>query len=79
MAKGKIYRFTVRGAGSFPVDMLRYDQCWPVENVIAVAPSRFSDAESWGTREIQMMSHNQPTPDRWMSFGWACVDVRSAY
>ncbi len=60
----KTYLFKVQGEGSnFPVDMLRYDQCWPRTTDDAIALVSFP-------REISLVSHSKPTPDRWLSFGW---------
>lgn len=61
MAK-RYWRFTVRGTGQFPFDMLRYDQCWPTDNTHALAGTE--------PREVRMLGVNQPTVDRWISFGW---------
>jgi hypothetical protein len=36
MATGKTVRFTVRGRGQFPFDMLRYDSCYPQSGIDAV-------------------------------------------
>ena len=63
--------FEVSGKGNFPLDMLRYDQCWPrsPEDV-----SRILDQVCNGTKKvsINLTSYSQPTVDRWKSFCWSC-------
>lgn len=71
----KLYTFEVRGTGAFPIDMLRYDMCWP-------------DRESPDSAQLQAQSHRPrgsgawsvvltgakpPTEGRWNSFGWKIV------
>jgi len=63
------YEYVVTGMGDFPVDMLHFDQCWPVTGDDAakiVEPA--SPAEP---RSIRMRSHSQPDTGRWSSFGWS--------
>lgn len=69
--KNKLFKTTISGRGHFPIDMLRYDQCWPAEQ---------QDVESIGlsvahsgqdeTHTIQVLSQYPPTTARWMSFSW---------
>ncbi len=62
-----VIKFAVRGRGRFPVDMLRYDRCWPVENA-----NNIIDHE--GLREVTLVSNERYiTPGRWASFGWTVV------
>jgi hypothetical protein len=77
-------RFVVRGAGAFPVDMLRYDGCYPSDSraVSAMAgPERDNVAHPAGDpREVELTSvnHNkrwEPTRGRWQSFGWSVVSI----
>ena len=81
----KLYEhtFTVRGKGDFPIDMLRYDSCYPATGVDAAAieatKDRFADAESRRkVREIKLYSISRtmvgPTNDRWASFMWSVVE-----
>jgi len=63
-------RFYVTGHGHFPIDMLRYDRCWPTIN---------------NRNDVFQACHREPitveletdipeyrlTPGRWSSFGWA--------
>jgi hypothetical protein len=66
------YTFTVRGAGSFPTDMLRYDQCWPRTT---------EDSEKLGTgprRSVTLCSYKKPKTTRWDTFGWFCGTTRES-
>lgn len=57
--------FTVKGKGSFPIDMLRFDQCWPrsPHDVTAM----LNDHEE---RSVNLRGLAGPTSGRWASFGW---------
>lgn len=64
----RTFRFTVDGDYTFPLDMLRYDGCWPASSEDAVAMERK------GPRTVTLISHfNPPTEARWRSFGWHVV------
>ncbi len=81
-------KFRVIGKGHFPMDMLRYDQCFPrtTDDAIALVPSDhpadhvFAQAN---TREIELIKlantkHGaMPTNARWASFGWRVMRVES--
>jgi hypothetical protein len=62
--------FEVEGNGVFPVDMLRYDTCWPA-----------SERDSYlllgeHHRRVKLVYRDEgpgPTPKRWESFGWRVV------
>ncbi len=80
----KLYEhsFTVQGKGDFPIDMLRYDQCYPATGVDAAAieatKDRFADAKSRReVREIRLWKISRtmvgPTNDRWASFMWKVI------
>lgn len=56
-----VYEYYVSGRRQFPVDMLRYDACWPVDG----------DILDEGFRSIKVRSYCPPTPSRWESFGWS--------
>jgi len=60
------YQYTVRGSGTFPIDMLRYDAAYPAgrETVDGLAPSNYAK------RKVRLISYHPPTADRWKSFGW---------
>ena len=72
-----IWKFKVRGAMAFPVDMLRYDACWPadIDSGIDIVMDR-KDVEYNDIRTAIMTSHQAPTQDRWRSFGWDIVDTK---
>lgn len=64
-----VITFVVSGRGRFPVDMLRYDECWPIDG--ASADALVADDQD-ARREVKLRSHRRasPTLDRWASFGW---------
>lgn len=70
--------FSVKGSGPFPLDMLRYDRCFP---------SGFADVKHLGEttwrREVRLVSFSAEAKamiheDRWRSFGWEVVDIKVA-
>lgn len=70
-----LYEFTVVGNGSFPVDMLRYDQCWPAKEAtdsVALATSlmRVNSYKDDQRRNVTLIGLRAPTEGRWQSFGW---------
>lgn len=60
-----LYKYYVTGYGDFPMDMLRYDSCWPA-GPTDVAKLGAEHKE----RSVQLCSTQEPTLDRWTSFGW---------
>lgn len=76
-------QFTVRGRGEFPLDMLRYDRCWPRtgQDVELITPLYASDTtgEHMRTRDVDLCKHTATkrgpvaAVDRWLSFGWKVV------
>ena len=71
------YEYEVTGAGDFPVDMLRYDCCWPCngESAARLLLDR-DEPRSTPRRTIRLRSVQPPTVERWASFQWH-VDQRS--
>lgn len=73
-------RFTVRGRGEFPIDMLRYDRCWPRtgEDVLRIEPS-YTSRGDLSTREVTLYKYTQlkrgsvAEAGRWRSFGWEVI------
>jgi hypothetical protein len=66
--------FEVQGRGQFPLDMLRYDECYPVrsEDVNALV-CRDDDRASRALRTVRLGAHKpmyRITQARWDSFGW---------
>jgi hypothetical protein len=72
MAKVKTTFITVEGRGRFPLDMLRYDHCWPYTTVDSarMAP----DVREKRKVVLLTNSPNAPTPRRWFSFNWTVVE-----
>ena len=58
--------FTVEGSGHFPLDMLRYDKCYPASSADV---ARIMDDRQ---RTIRLMTHarHAPSHGRWNSFLW---------
>lgn len=72
MATSKRHLFTVEGSGSFPFDMLRYDDCWPhTERYDSAALQH----ESRTRRRVVLATNSQsaPTAERWASFNWKVI------
>jgi hypothetical protein len=79
VSRRTIYEYYATGQGDFPLDMLRYDQCWPTSTDDAFnllnddhqcagqhlyqSPNRL--------RSIRLQSYGEPTIERWSSFGWS--------
>lgn len=76
MAKrtGPFY-FTVCGSGDFPVDMLRYDACWPYngEDSAAIQPIAYAGKKELRSVVLETNNPNAPTIARWNSFTWYAV------
>ena len=70
----KVYRFTVRGWGAFPTDMLRYDHCWPATQQDASSITRYFEFHSGFEKyDITLCSADAPTTDRWASFDFKVI------
>lgn len=77
MAARKIryYQIIVEGRGIFPLDMLRYDNCFPArqEDVSLIEHNR-------DQRQIELASVRDrlwdATEGRWASFGWPVVSCK---
>jgi len=70
----KLRKYHVRGRGRFPIDMLRYDSCWPAgqEDVSLITDSLGGPYE---LREVALyFNHHAPTDQRWRSFGWVVIN-----
>lgn len=79
ITRNRIYTFTVAGSGIFPIDMLRYDSCYPVDTESANAINDSIDQETRfkGTRSFRLRGELPfgPTIGRWNSFGFNVSDV----
>jgi hypothetical protein len=65
---------TVNGRGSFPLDMLRYDRCVPLESIDC---ERIDDVEYTERRTVRLVRYSEQgskaTAARWSSFGWTIL------
>lgn len=75
--------YTVRGAWPFPIDMLRYDCCYPATETesgkLTDLLERKTDA---GVIELRLATRSErgPTHGRWDSHTWQVIaSHRSAY
>jgi len=67
-------QFTVKGKGSFPLDMLRYDACFP-NTQQDVANLDWDRGDRRIAREVTLVAYTSsprliPTTARWSSFMW---------
>jgi hypothetical protein len=60
--------FAVEGRGYFPTDMLRYDECHPVDTGITVP-----DIYHQETQRVILHAEWGFTAQRWRSFGWIVI------
>ncbi len=70
----KTQRYTVEGAGEFPIDMLRYDMAWPDQSEDTGKINSPPRTEKYQVT-LSRAAHFHPKPDdaRWKSFGWHIV------
>ncbi len=71
--------FTVWGTAPFPIDMLRYDCCWPASPADSLAIERSVGNRDSQSVVVRLMSrvhrrHWRPATDRWRTFGWRITD-----
>lgn len=78
--------FIVRGRGPFPLDMLRYDRCYPVDSIDAqVMTESILDGYDGVLHTVALYTrpNSWPTAERWASFGytvaWVDMDHPSSY
>ena len=68
--------FVVRGAGTFPFDMLRYDRCSPYESNDAL------NLEGREMRNVTLVTYHKykgqhaVTQARWESFAWHVTNIQ---
>lgn len=67
------HRFRIRFAGSFPIDMLRYDGCYPEteQDSAVIEQSMKPIGDSAGLVHLVAIKDHRdwkPTADRWISF-----------
>lgn len=66
----------VIGSGHFPVDMLRYDECFPAtesEDSGKIADTYSLERQVVVVGKWTCQSSNLWTPERWRSFGWDII------
>lgn len=73
-----ITRFKVQGSGSLPLDMLRYDTCYPATQA-DVSQSQLDDSAPLREIELERLSESKSAAERltfgrWQSFGWNVVE-----
>jgi hypothetical protein len=66
--------FQVTGKGQFPIDMLRYDLCWPATGSDST-DIEHSHPSSTILHRIDLKGLKLPTAARWESFGWKLVQA----
>ncbi len=69
------HQFKVVGAGRFPLDMLRRDQCFPASEDDA---NRAMNDKAIRIVELKAYTERDlfyPTVGRWESFGWKVVEI----
>lgn len=75
----RMVEFQVSGRGDFPVDMLRYDTCWPRhEHDAAIIESSARRGNALREHTIALKGLRPPTEGRWSSFGWKVDSVTMA-
>ncbi len=78
-----VHKFTVEGRGRFPIDMLRFDRCWPRDtdataNIDWAMYPELDAKRNIGPYRVTLLHnderrHWEPTAARWSSFGWSVV------
>ena len=76
-----VQEFEVEGSGDFPMDMLRYDRCYPARegtDSANLCASRYRRSRlprrKIMLRRLVTNRHAMPTSVRWESFGWWIVE-----
>lgn len=66
-------RFTVRGKGFFPMDMLRHSRAWPTGPGMEFMQD-FIRHEKVDV-ELRTSSRRGISEERWKSFGWDVIEI----
>ena len=74
MTKQTPLTFTVSGKGTFPLDMLRYDQCWPKTPKDADEIKTEGEAHRTARTITLQTWKDEPTTSRWSSYGWEVAE-----
>jgi hypothetical protein len=71
------HRFTVAGTYPFPLDMLRYDACYPAHEPETAVMADTMNEHYRGDSPVEITlvhlstnKHWKPTAARWLSFQW---------
>lgn len=78
-----IYESTVAGRVAFPIDMLRYDRCFPATEQDSVQIGHSLDRRLQASdgvypaplRSVRVISERLLTSARWESFGWLVDNI----
>jgi hypothetical protein len=77
MPRQKQYEYVVEGVGSFPADMLRYDNAFPAsEDDDKKVKAEDYSGLTWSRPRryrVRIIGKYPPTVERWKSFGWKVV------
>lgn len=75
MGKPNFFTFRMTGTGSFPLDMLRYDGCYPADgySVGIIEHSIQGSVREWNVR---LCSNREPCIGRWASFGCTMTEIQ---
>lgn len=80
-----ILTYTVTGSGTFPDDMLRYDNAYPLseEDVTVAFGDRARHGRRLPQRSVRIIQFvrtlkDRPTVGRWNSFGWGVTEINVA-
>ena len=75
-----ITTFTVRGYGAFPIDMLRYDSCfpWSPRDAEAISNKEYLRSVELATRHQLKGDERIVTKERWASFQWPGISITPA-
>jgi len=74
--------FYVTGSSVFPLDMLRYDHCYPLRTEDAMALETPTGARRLENRTVRLVATSTnpkwgPVFDRWNSFGWGVTKIEA--
>ena len=71
----KTIQFSVMGRGAFPLDMLRYDCCWPTDQASVEIIRNSPNTDDLQQVDLSMIDNHRPTLPRWNSYGWTVADT----
>lgn len=79
-----VHNFNVKGMGSFPIDMLRYDSCYPRTEedsgkIHGTLGCGRADKEEITISHYGSKKEWMPTHGRWKSFMWEVVSTEPAW